>query len=71
MDQDDRFFRDVEVQISRGLPGEELRLWAKEQRRGLPRDYRDPFVPRLRSLAALDPCRRAAYLAICEGLEQP
>lgn len=71
MQQDDSFFRDAESQIARGLPGAELMQWAKEQREELPPDFRQRVVSRLQSLAAADPCKRAALLAICEGLKEP
>lgn len=71
MHKDDSFLRDAESQIARGLPGAELMQWAKGQREALPPDFRQRLVSRLQSLAAADPCRRAAYLAIREGLEEP
>lgn len=70
MHQDDNFLHDAESQIARGLPGAELMQWANLRREQLPSDVRWQLVTRLRSLAGADPCKRAAYLAVCEGLEE-
>lgn len=70
MQQDDLFLHDAESRITRGLPGTELMQWANLRREQLPPDVRRQLGSRLRSLAGADPCKRAAYLAICEGLEE-
>lgn len=70
MHQDDDFLSDAESRIARGLPGTELMEWANMRREQLPSDIKRQLVSRLQSLAGADPCKRAAYLAICEGLEE-
>jgi hypothetical protein len=70
------FFHDAETRLLRGVPCEDLVLWAREWRIRMVRERGRPAVPldairaQLRGLAST-PCKRAAYLAICEGLEEP
>lgn len=70
------FFHETETQLLRGLPREELTRWARECRVRLVRERGRDVVPvvairaQLQGLASYF-CKRAAYLAICEGLEDP
>jgi hypothetical protein len=71
MRKEDDFLSEAEKRIHAGIPCEELQLWASQWRNA--DDAGDPDTlmglrRRLAELAACNACKRAAYLALREGL---
>lgn len=71
MGKEDDFLSEAEERIHAGIPCQELQLWARQRRNA--DDVKHPGVlealrHRLTDLAAGNACKRAAYLALRDGL---
>ncbi|MBR0666105.1 hypothetical protein GXW71_17225 [Roseomonas hellenica] len=71
MEKEDDFLSEAETRIHAGIACEELQLWAWRWRNADDAGGRDVLTAlrrRLADLASGNACKRAAYLALREGL---